>query len=368
VVYELTSKLPENWRYYALRWYTLAIGAALFWVARKFSLEYFNGKSGPALATTAAFMLAPVTMRYYSHINVDSASVLLSSACLWMAMRVARGTATARDRAGLGILLGLGLLTKVTIFAAFIAAMFAHVVDRGVTPEKRWEQRRLRLLTTFVIAGAISVWWYARSAQLSGHAVQHTFNNLGSGLDLAGIADWKPVLWVTLRETYLSSWAQRGWLPPGIVEIVLYALLSALILFAVFGGFARRKERAADPAPLLCGLFVIVLILAHQYQVWFVDFGWNAGGRYILNGLLAVCALIVGSLYGLRGRRIWLTAFVGILLAMDLVSANRIWTTLNPMYAPGWKAFQFPSDYDPTYRLGRDQLQLAHPPPPSESQ
>jgi len=55
-VYRLAGGLPENWRWQVLRWFTLALGMALIWIARGFFLDYFRGSHWPALAATAALV------------------------------------------------------------------------------------------------------------------------------------------------------------------------------------------------------------------------------------------------------------------------------------------------------------------------
>jgi hypothetical protein len=70
-----------------------------------------------------------------------------------------------------------------------------------------------------------------------------------------------------------------------------------------------------------------------------VDYEFNAGGRYLMNGLLAIQALVVSGLARTRGGNKWLILWVGVFLIMDVVSARRISTVLNPEYAPGWQMF-----------------------------
>ena len=351
VVYRLASGLPEHWRWNVLRWYTLAIGAALFWIARRCLLEFFNGRFAPAYGATAAFTLTPLTLLYFCYANVDGAAVMWSSVILWMSMRIARGSATTRDRVILAAAFGLGLLTKLVVLGALPVIALAHVLDPQVEPERRWERRRVRLLATLLGAAVISGWYYARNSLLYGTPFIHTAGRFGSGLDLARESG-KP-LWLfyySIRETYLSTWAQRGWLPPGAIEVGLYVALSLLIAAAIWAGVRGRlrgRVWTSDPAPWLCGLFLACLVVGHQLQVWFVDYEFNAGGRYLLNGLMGTCALIVLGLERLRSGKVWLAALVLVLLTMNVVSAHRIRTTLNPRYAPGWRMFRFPPGEGP---------------------
>jgi hypothetical protein len=194
-------------------------------------------------------------------------------------------------------------------------------------------------------ATAIGGWWYARNSFLYKTPFIHTIGRFGSGAELiarAGQSVW--LVWFTVRETSLSLWAQRGWLHPGFIEISLYTVMIALILLAAWQGtrrwFGRGVEAvSSDPAGWLAGLLLLTLIVGHQLQVWFVDYEFNAGGRYLMNGLLAIQALVVSGLARTRGGNKWMILWVAVFLIMDVVSAHRISTVLNPEYAPGWQMF-----------------------------
>ena len=342
LVYSLTGPLPEHWRWYALRWLSLALGIALFAVARAFALDYFHDRFRPAFAATAAFMLMPTTLLHISYVNVDLASVLWCSIVLWMAVRVARGEASPRDRVALAAAFGLGLLTKLTALGMLPAVVLAYVWDPRVAAGKEREQRLVRAALTLLGAAAIAGWWYARNSWLYGTPFTHTTGRYGSGLLLTQVTGrGLQFLAVTLRETYLSTWAQRSWLPTWFVA-PLYAPLTAILALAAVGGVigcrARgRGDRPFDPAPWICGVTILVLFLGHQAQVWLVDYEFNAGGRYLLNGMLGACALIVAGLEKLRWQRVWPAVLVGLLVLADLVAAVRIVTVLNPRHYPDWR-------------------------------
>jgi len=343
LVYTLAEPLPEHWRWYVLRWFSLGLGIALFFVVRGFALDFFRGRFAPAFAATAIFMLTPTTLLHVSYVNVDLGSVLCCSAVLWMSMRVARGTASRRDRVALAIVLGLGLLTKLTALGMLPAVVLACVWDPDVTPGKEREQRLMRLSLTLLGAAAIAGWWYARSSWLYGTPFVHTTGRYGPGLLLARVTGEGPgLLAVTLRETYLSTWAQRSWLPLWFVA-PMYVPLTTLILLSIGGAVWSRARRAEpadfDPAPWICGAAILALAIAHQAEVWLADYEFNAGGRYLLNGMLGADALIVAGLGRLRWPRMWPAVLVGILVLADLVAAVRIVTVLNPRHYPGWRPF-----------------------------
>ncbi len=320
----------------------------LFVVARGFCLEYFHGRQGPALAAAAVFMLTPTTLLHVSYVNVDLASVLMCSVAIWMCVRVARGTASVRDRVMLGAALGLGLLTKLTVIGMLPAVILAHVWDPRVDEPRKREQRITRACLTLLGAAAIAGWWYARNSWLYGTPFVHSDGRYGSGLFLAQqTGQGLKLLWIALRETGLSTFAQRSWLPLGLV-VPIYAPLAALMVLAAYGGVrGARKPSAFDPAPWVCGITFLTLILGHQAQVWFSDYEFNAGGRYLLNGLMGAYALMVSGLYALPARRLAIALLLAVALFTNTVSIVRIWTVLNPRHYPEWRLFELTPQGDP---------------------
>lgn len=347
VVYKISGGIAENWRWHVLRWFSLILGAALFLVARKFFLEYFRGQFAPAFAATATFMLTPLTIMHISYINVDILSVLMCSVILLMCLRMVRRTVTIPDRVILSLALGFGMITKFTVIGTLPMIIFAHFRDSHVDIERAREQRMVRFLYTVLGAVAISGWWYARNSYLYKTPFIHTTGRFGSGLQLAEITgQGMHLLMLTLRETYLSIWAQRGWLHPGPLEISVYAILTVLLSISAYQGISslcsrKGKSIVSDPGNWMAGLFFASLVIGHQMQVWMVDYEFNAGGRYLLNGFMALLALIFAGLYKTKARTILLLHFIAVALIMDAISAHRIWTVLNPQYAPGWHIFQF---------------------------
>ena len=350
VVYRATAGLPENWRWQAVRWYSLLIGLVLLLVARGFISEYFRGCAPAALFALAAVGFTPLLLEYMTYINPDVMSVMWCGVILWMSMRVARGEAIIRDRIVLAIALGLGLLTKLTVLGTIPIIVIAHLIEPHPGAKRLWERRRLCLLGTILGAAVPAAWWFIRNSILYRTPFVHTLGRVGSGLELASATGiGLHLLNLTLCNTYLTTWVERAWMPPDILGQVFYALISVIIGVAVIGGLLRAirrtGEKSKDPAPMLCLVFLASLIVFHQIQVWFIDYEFNAGGRYLLNGILAIQALIVGSLWLLRGNRMWISAWVIVLVGVNVVSIWYMLTSVNAAVVPGWHIMQLTVPY-----------------------
>ena len=105
------------------------------------------------------------------------------------------------------------------------------------------------------------------------------------------------------------------------------------------------RQPTGDRAPLLMGVLLISLFAFHQYQVWFVDFAFNAGGRYMLNGLAAADALIIAALWTLRARKVYVAVWIGIPVVMTLLTAVGLWFIINTAQVPGWHVMRLTIPY-----------------------
>jgi hypothetical protein len=160
-------------------------------------------------------------------------------------------------------------------------------------------------------------------------------------------------------ETYMSIWAQRGWFPAGTGEIILYSLITLFVCLAAAGLFLRRHSqregtRAPNPAlrfAVIASVSILLFtLISQQIAYWFVDAGWNAGGRYILTALPEIAVLLVLGLRSLKPLVLARTAMGGwilLLLVMNLISANTIISDLVPRDYPGWQMFEFPAQTAP---------------------
>lgn len=351
LVYKLSSSLPENWRWQMLRWYTLLIGLLLVWVARGFLLDYFRGRSAPAMAATAAFGLTPLLLEYMTYINPDILSVFWCCVIVWMCLRIARGEARTRDRIVLSVALGMGLLTKLTVLGTVPVIVVAHIFEPHPGSGKPWEQRRLLLFATFLGAAALSGWWYFRNSLLYHSPFIHTQGRVGSGFDLVRLAgDGLHFLTLTVKNTYLTTWVERAWLPTDLLGQALYLLISVMLIAAFGAALFRRLRQSeprevADPGQWLCIIFLGALIVLHQWQVWFVDYEFNAGGRYLLNGMVAIQALVIASLARMRRPVPWCAAWIGILVLVNVVSIHFMLTAVNDRVVPGWHLLKLTVPY-----------------------
>lgn len=355
VVYRLTSPLEERWRWHVLRWVTiLAVGLSMFAVCRRFFTETLSRAPRLAYAATASVMLMPLVLLYTCHTNPDGLAMVWMTLTLYLSwraakLRIAAGAPTPWQQGlWLGVVSGLAALTKLSAAPALVVALAGQL--HGGFRRAQWRS----LAATVGAFLAVCGWYFARNAFLYGTPFVHTQGLMGTGLEAAFRAGFLSFAWLTWRNTYLSTWAQVGWFPPGFWNTVLYGVTILMTLLAAVGlGRQKRTPREevlpGDPEPLrralnLSALALALVFLGHQWAYWTMDVEFNAGGRYIL---VAMAGLVLLLLVGVRfclgqAARPVIGAWLIALLVMNQVSVWCIWALLNPRYAPGWQIFHFP--------------------------
>jgi hypothetical protein len=358
VVYKAATPLEERWRWHVLRWATiLLLGLPMFAISRRFFSEALTASPCLPFVATASVMLMPLVQLYTCHTNPDGLAMVWMTLALYLSWRAAARRIAADAEAvaipwqeglWLGLVAGLAALTKLSAAPALFVALAGQLY--GGIRREHWRPLAATIATFLAVCG----WYYARNAFLYGTPFIHTQGLMGTGLEAAMRTSFWQFAWLTWRNTYLSSWAQIGWFPPGFWNTLLYGVVVAMSLLALAGLVRQKRLRQqadlqGEREPLrralnLSGLALALVFLGHQWAYWTMDVEFNAGGRYIL---VAMAGLVLLLLVGVRlclGQaarpvfRGWLVA----LLVMNQVSVWCIWAVLNPRYAPGWQVFHFP--------------------------
>lgn len=357
VVYKLSLSLEERWRWHLVRWATITIGIGLFFICRRFFKECLE-LDELAFAATATTLLMPLTILYTGYVNPDGLTVLLVTLALYLTWKTSTQSASLKQVALLGLCCGLAVLTKLSGLPAFMIAFWAHARYPGANGLLR--RVRLSVLTaTFLLTCG---WWYVRNIALYGEPFIHTEGKMGSGWQAAIQGSIPHFAFLTWRETFLSTWAQRGWFPPGLWEWGLYGIVCGMIGLAAYGLIRKRQKNRlsnlqpsalVSPSALkialnLSGLLIVLIFLGQQWAYWTMDVEFNAGGRYMLASLAGISLLLISGIStAIHKSRVVLHGWIAVLMLMNLVSAWHIDTELNPRYAPGWEMFHFPAGEEP---------------------
>ncbi len=199
-----------------LRLLSVALGGGLVYVAYRLTLAVCPARSALALGTAAFVAFVPMHVAMTAAVNNDTLSELLTALVLWNLVRYLQGeTEEKKTLVVVGVLLGLGLLTKIHALVGVAIAVVAVFLCRW----RDWRQTTRDLARLLIPALALAVPWLVRNIAVYGWPdvmglARHDAVVFGQPTTAGWIADhgWGYVLREGLRTTYRSFWGQFGWM------------------------------------------------------------------------------------------------------------------------------------------------------------
>lgn len=203
-----------------LRFFSLLLGAGVVCLAYAVAREVASPRI--ALGTAALVAFLPQHVAMMAGVNNDSLAELLIGLALWMTLRWARGqdkgqSATPRSKAegetddgarwlvGLGLVLGLGLVTKMSVLPIVFTAALALYWAWRRAERREWKKLARWLALVFGPALLIAAPWWLRNVSLYG------------GLDIYGFANHDAVVFEQPRTTdWIADYGLRAWLERGV--------------------------------------------------------------------------------------------------------------------------------------------------------
>ncbi len=329
LVYKATAFLPFREHVIALRLFSVLLGAGLLLVTYRIGRQIYPEDGAVALATVAFVAFLPMHLAMTAAINNDTLAELVLGLILLLALGRLRGSVERQHFMLLGgLLLGIGLLTKTTIYipsAALLAAAELFVVATSVA---QGAQERLKsLLRTYVGIGLIALllsgWWFIRNAQVYGDldifgwgrhdAVAGTQLRTADWLAQVG---WRQGVQDFAWTTFKSFWGIFGWMGVPMEERVYRVLL--WLTAAIFAGLGlalaralqRRAWRNSDRVPMVA-LLAVPPVLAVGVYVWYNLKYVQHQGRYLFPAIIPI-----GLFVALGFRELVPRQFAGLWLGL----------------------------------------------------
>jgi hypothetical protein len=305
----------------ALRWLGSLIASLaiplIFWIGR----EVFRDDA-MALGCAAVAAVMPEFAMDLARVGNECVAVVLFTLLIWIALKLT-GYSQA---AALGLVLGLGLLTK----AYFLTAVPAMALLLGYEFWRAQGRRRSVAVCALIAAleaVAIAGWWYAHNLISTG-----TLTGLSESLMLRGTSDASTigraatVPWGSAVDSILSSHLYFGGWSGLTVRSWMYHVLYAVILLAAAGLFRLLRQPAirillAVYTTFWIGLLYDVLLIYLSKGVA------TSGGWYLYAVVGAEVTLCLAGLYSILPARVhrW-AAFGGVLLfaLLDLYTVHAV--------------------------------------------
>ncbi len=313
-----------------------------------------------AVVGTVAFV--PMFALTAGTLNNDAGAFFGASLFLWLLFWRWRGQFDERTAALLGVVLGLGGLTKATVLAVGAVALVVGMAawTRGGAPKAA----RARFVAVTLLVGLVVVSpWHFRSMMLYGtwtplpdSAPWGQLPPPSAGkLVMALHPNFPDVFGKANFSLFYSLWGQRDWLmerahiAPGFpvalqgVQLTVYLLLAALSFAALVGWVVGRSKRtdAEQATPQSAAFFGALaafgaLWLTVLQVALFWHQGWSEGGRYLFPAFFGFALWLCGGWAKLLRARfaLWARAWLAGLLALDALSWVWLLIYLNPTYGP----------------------------------
>ncbi len=149
-----------------LRW--LSVGFASLVIPLGFLLaRRVFGEDGPALGSVALVAAMPELMVDICRVGNESPAIVLYTLLLYFTLKMAEGPERVMGGWLLGLILGLGLLTKAYFLAALPALALTYAWRWW-----RWPGERRKIVLHGAVASAVAVllagWWYRYNLLLTG--------------------------------------------------------------------------------------------------------------------------------------------------------------------------------------------------------
>jgi hypothetical protein len=341
----LLHSAAESWPYrgYALSWHlvrllSIALGAVTVWAVYQLGRTLFPRRPAIPLGMAALTAFMPQFLFMSAVVNNDNAATAVSALVLWQMAAVlttAEGAQIRKRSLLLGLLLGLGVLSKASLITlvpiAGLAVLVAEVRRAG------WSKG----LRSALVAGGlglavmllVSGWYFARNWLLYGDPLGWSFL-LQVNAPREGPLTGEVLAWL-FRGVFRSFWL--GWIGITFEKAIYWVIgIACLVGSAGFIAWLVRSWRGLDGGIrwtlALLGLHVAVT-LASLIQWTAIVLGTDQG-RLIYPILPTVMlVLVAGWAWWARGRarRPVLGGLAAGMLCLAIVTPVRY---IGPVHAP----------------------------------
>jgi 4-amino-4-deoxy-L-arabinose transferase-like glycosyltransferase len=320
VVYRLFERRDIVERSFAVRVYSIAIGASALVFAYLLARELWPGRAARWLTLALLVAFHPQFVYSAAGGTSDVLAMLWFTVLTYLTVRALCRGMRYRLAIGMGLALGLGLLTKPHLFLTgpALALLFAYLwwANR--------DQRRQIVACAAIVAGiGLLLWggWAIRSTMLHGNPFYDTL--WAGGWRTVENPQYDYSLGRYLRDhatsllggLFASYWAVFGYLDTPVAPVI-YRVLQLLILVAIAGlgraAWRRAVQMVGRSGPWLRRLketdiaYALLSVLAltpvvyfsyFDYRTWrTMGIGWPLMGRHFAGPLAAQMALWMSGL------------------------------------------------------------------------
>ena len=343
----LTDPALSGWPYrdvslaiHLLRWLSLLLGAGVIWAAYQTARLLFAAEPVLWVGTAVLIAFNPMFLYIQSSVHNDALTNLLAALTVLAVVVYWQKGPSPRRAALIGLLAGLGILTKITFL--FLGPMVALALLARSWRDRRTHPGWMREAATMLLIGggvvvALSGWWFVRNQLLYG---EPTSMELQASIwqPRPNAPDWAAAIGELdyLRDSF---WGAFGFgqitLPRPVYTALALLDLAAAVGLGLWVVRARRRDWAYRAPALLLAVLLAAPLAAFAATFYRMTVSGSANfGRYLFTayGVLAPL-LILGLTEWVPAR--WRRGLVGGLTAVFLsLSLYALFFVIRPAYAP----------------------------------
>jgi hypothetical protein len=339
--YWLTQFWPPAQQVIALRFLSLLLGGGVVYLACLISREVFPTSQVLALGTAAFVAGVPMHLAMLAAVNNDGLAELILAGILWMLVRYVKEGEKGEEGTegkvpwrlvGLGVLVGLGMLTKTTTLISIPLVLVAVVLTIGHRLSAircRLSAIRYQLLAIFLPALLLTLPWFVRNAYVYGGLdilgwTRHDAIVIGQPRTADGLAQYGAASLAKdfLLTTFRSFWAQFGWMGV-LVDERIYLLLAFLCAIVGLGFLIylakviRQRDSLSKYQKVALGLLALSAFLTLLSYLWYNCKFVQHQGRYLFPALIPL-----GLFFALGLREVLAKERAKIIAALCLLALS----------------------------------------------
>ncbi len=330
----------------ALRLLSVVIGAGVVICAYGVTLTMLPTRPFVALGAAAFVAFLPQHIAMLAAAENDGLAELIVGLTLLATVLYLKGAAVRPWQ--LGLLVGLGLLTKVsTLFLAGLVPL--ALLIHAYRPGTRY-RLPLRVLVEFALPALVlgGIWWL-RDINVYGFPDifglgrhNHVVADQPRTADLIQQIGLWPYLSRALTDTFHSFWGQFGWMAlplPGWTYALILVLTAVVIVGLVLDRRLSRRDSASSPPGQRAAWAILLLtvVLGVAQFIYYNTVFWQFQGRYMFTALIPLGLWMAVGVDGWRRLlprwrlAVWLPLVVlGLLPLLDLYLLWRVIPLLAP--------------------------------------
>ncbi len=354
---------------WALAWHlmralSIAMGAATIAAIYATALA-LTGERTFALLSAALVAFLPGYIFMSAVVNNDDLAALLAALLCWRIVLMMQRPISSRESLLIGVLLGLGLLSK-TSMLAFVVTISVALLAAARMQHWTWREWLRANALIFGVALIVSGWYFVRNAWLYGDWLAWPLVLAANAVRTHALSasDWL----TALAQVYRGFWLE--WIGIELDEL-FYWMLGVFAILAMIGAawsVMRGAWRARYRVPngtrtthhaLNSGNAAFLILAFHLLVIFLSWLRWTQtvlGTEQARLFYPALASLILLLAFGLRALHSYLPfALAGTLLVLAAITPLLYFA---PTYAPAPRITALPADAQPISATFKDKLRL----------